>query len=252
MKKKFLGILICIIFVITGCNNKQNDGLFPKRKETFMYGHTLDDGRLISFTFEVPYKKGYLNDAFINDEISIEQFINQLNLISGLNDCGSNLYKYNKNNGTFGKDDFYVLVCNSCDNIKDIFVAKDMDSLKSKCNIKIDDLDGVTITIKKGTLTNTGVTIIIKDVSARDNIYGESYRIDKFVNGKWEELDTIIDNYGFNSIGYKVDKNNELELKINWEWLYGKLKSGKYRIVKDTSEVGEGTEHYITVEFEID
>ena len=39
-------------------------------------------------------------------------------------------------------------------------------------------------------------------------------------------------------------------MKINWEWLYGKLVNGKYRVVKDTSEPGEGTRHYLTVEFD--
>lgn len=175
-----------------------------------------------------------------------------MNFESDVNDGGSKLYKYNKVNNVFGNKDFYVIVCNSTDGIKDIFVAKNINSLNDKCNIKTNDLDGVTMTIKEGTLTNVGATVVIIDKSSRNNIYGEPYRIDQFIDGEWVELDVVIEgNYAFTSIGYTVDEDNKLELKINWEWLYGKLKPGKYIIVKDTSYPGQGTSHYITAEFEI-
>ena len=108
------------------------------------------------------------------------------------------------------------------------------------------------MSIKDGTLTKTGATVVITDISSRNNIYGEPYRIDKFVDGEWKTLDTIIDDYAWISIGYTVGEDNKLELDINWEWLYGELELGKYRIVKDTSESGEGTTHYITAEFVIE
>ena len=62
--------------------------------------------------------------------------------------------------------------------------------------------------------------------------HGEWYKIEKQVNGKWYEIKPIIENYGFNSIGYLPDKNNEVEFVMNWEWLYGKLPLGSYRILK--------------------
>lgn len=49
-----------------------------------------------------------------------------------------------------------------------------------------------------------------------------------------------------------VGEDNKLELDINWEWLYGKLNPGKYRIVKVISGVVDGVEHYITAEFVIE
>lgn len=251
--KKIFGILIYVVlfFGITGCTNKENTPPL-KSDETFMSGYTLDDGRLISFTFDVPYHNDYLSEALMNDKISIDEFINQLDNAGSFNDGGSKLYKYTGSKRTFGNEDFYVLVCNSTDGIKDIYVAKNRNSLTDKCLIKINDLDGVTMEIKEGTLTNVGATIIITDTSSRNNIYGEPYRIDRFVDGKWQEVDVVIEgNYAWTSIGYSVGEDNKLELKMNWEWLYGKLEKGKYRIVKDTSYAGEGTTHYITVEFEL-
>lgn len=252
MKNKISRILIFIILLLifTGCNNTKN------KQEKFLIGNTLDDGRIIHFTFDIPYKGDSLSLAFSNKEISIDEFISKLEYIDTLKDGGSRLYKYDKNTklvNDFGNDNFYVIVCNSIDNIKDIYVAKYKESLNDKCSIKIDDLDGVSMTIKEGTLTKESATIIITDTSNRKNIYGTPYRIDKLENGFWKELEVVIKgNYGWNSIGYYVDKNNKLELDINWKWLYGTLESGKYRIVKDTSEQGEGTTHYITAEFVIE
>ena len=96
------------------------------------------------------------------------------------------------------------------------------------------NMEDVTMSIKEGTLTNTGAIIIITDNSGLDNTYGEYYRIERYINNNWQELDVIVEgNYGFNSIGYKVGENNTLELTINWELLYGKLETGDYRLIKE-------------------
>lgn len=116
---------------------------------------------------------------------------------------------------------------------------------------ELNNAKGVSMTIKEGTLTKTGATIIIKDISNKNNTFGEEYRIDKYENNEWKELDVVVKgNYGWNSIGYHVDKNNKLELTINWEWLYGKLEKGKYRLVKNISDL-KNEKQTFSVEFEI-
>lgn len=250
MKKKITNLLICLALIVcmSGCEEK-TDKTIPK--EDFVIGHTLDDGRYITFTLDVPYKETSLGDALMNNDLTIDEFISKLELVDTLKDGGSKLYKYNKIKSEFGMNDFFVINCNSLDGIKDIFVAKHKENLMDKCSYKYDDLEGVSMSIKEGTLTNKGVTVIITDMSNRDNIYGTPYRIDKYEDGEFKKLDTIIDDYAWTMQGFSVDENNTLELKADWEWLYGKLKKGKYRIVKDTSYAGEGTNHYITAEFEI-
>ena len=229
-----------------------NESNLENKEEKFMIGTTLDDGRLIHFTFDVPYNSDSLNQALTSKKISLNEFIHQLNYQGMLNDGGSKLYKYNKNQNTFGNEDFYVMVCNSIDNINDIYIAKKIESLNDKCHLKINDLPGVKMTIKKGTLTKTSATVIITDTSNRENIYGTPYRIDKLENNIWKPLDIIYEgNYAWTSIGYTVGDDHKLEFNINWKKLYGELKKGKYRIVKDTSIAGEGTTHYITTEFSI-
>lgn len=108
---------------------------------------------------------------------------------------------------------------------------------------KLNEVENVSIEIKEGTLTATSATIIIKDSSKEKKTFGEAYRIDRKVNNTWKELDTIVDEYAFNLIGYQVNKNKEFELKVEWENLYGELPAGQYRLVKEV----EGK--YFSVEF---
>lgn len=95
-------------------------------------------------------------------------------------------------------------------------------------------IDGIRMYIKEGTLTKSGATIIIIDRTLDEkHTYGESFRIEKKENNKWTKLDTILKDYGFNAIGYHVDENKKLEMEVNWKWLYGNLKKGEYRLIKD-------------------
>lgn len=113
--------------------------------------------------------------------------------------------------------------------------------------VPVTELDGISMKIKEGTLTKTGATIIITDTTGKENTYGSSYHLDKLNNYRWQTLDVIYEgNYGFISIGYMVDENNQLELKHDWKLLYGELESGTYRLVKEVNN------KYFAVEFKID
>lgn len=103
-------------------------------------------------------------------------------------------------------------------------------------NQKMNQVDGVSIKIKEGTLTNTGATFIITDTTDKNYSYGELYRIDKKENGKWIEAPKVIEDAFFNEPAYQPDENNEIVREINWEWIYGKLKPGTYRFVTDASD----------------
>ena len=124
---------------------------------------------------------------------------------------------------------------------------------KISSNAELNEIAGVTMRVKEGTLTNKGATIIITDYSGKSHTYGEEYRIDKLEDGTWKPVDVIIkENYFWNSIGYKIDRNNKLVLEIDWEWLYGSLSNGTYRIVKDAIEDSTLEKKYFSVEFEIE
>lgn len=87
--------------------------------------------------------------------------------------------------------------------------------------------------IKENTLSNVGLTMIVKNLSDRDLQYGNPFSIEKYENGFWISAPTINDLF-FTMPAFSLNKGESKELNINWEYGYGKLK-GKYRIVKDFS-----------------
>ena len=105
------------------------------------------------------------------------------------------------------------------------------------------EVENVSVSISNISLT--GATITIKDTSITKYTYGEWYKLEKEIDGKWYEVNTKIENYGFNSIGYNVDENNEVKFIMDWEWLYGELPLGSYRIIKEVHN------KYIAIPFSI-
>lgn len=95
-------------------------------------------------------------------------------------------------------------------------------------------ITNVTMSIKEGTLSKSGATIVISDLNEKESyLYGDDFRLEINKDGKWEKLNTIVEEYGFNDINYIKDSEKKVELPINWSWLYGNLNPGKYRIIKN-------------------
>ena len=90
-------------------------------------------------------------------------------------------------------------------------------------------------------VTPSGVTIHFRqydDKSTGELTYGEGYTLERLVGQKWEAVPMIIDNGAFTDIGYIIPKNGEAEIETNWEWLYGKLEPGTYKITKLVIDAG--------------
>lgn len=112
----------------------------------------------------------------------------------------------------------------------------------------------VVIAIKDGTLTPSGVTLIFTNNSDLEYTYGESFIIQRKSNDQWQNVTTIIDNYGFNDIGYMLEGKQTGEMDVKWEWIYGKLESGEYRITKDiifVRDAGDLDIYHLSAEFAI-
>ena len=105
------------------------------------------------------------------------------------------------------------------------------------------ELENVSISISD--VSPTGATIIIKDTNNTPYIYGEWYKIEKEKDGKWYDIETVIDDYCFESIGYIPNDNKEVKYTIDWEWLYGELPVGNYRLLKNIDS------QYISIEFNV-
>ena len=119
----------------------------------------------------------------------------------------------------------------------------------------VNNFVGVSMTIKKGTVSTTGLTIEIKNKSDKECIYGADLLLEKKINGKWCQVPIIMkDNYGIIAIGYHVAPGENSEWKAYWDWLYGNIDKGDYRILKEVSDFrkpGDYDDYYLTSEFTI-
>ena len=41
---------------------------------------------------------------------------------------------------------------------------------------------------------------------------------------------------GWNDVAWIISMDDTTEMEVNWEWLYGKLPTGKYRIGKEITD----------------
>lgn len=83
---------------------------------------------------------------------------------------------------------------------------------------------------------------------------GSSYNLEKYEGENWHPVIPIINNYGWQLQTFTIYKNHDTEFNIDWEWLYGKLGIGIYRLEKkiiDFREPGDQDEYTYYVEFEI-
>ena len=112
------------------------------------------------------------------------------------------------------------------------------------------DLENVIMKVDSTTIKPTSVSIIIINNNDNEIGYGEEYKIQKNINGKWEYLD-YLPNTVWNDIAYIIKANSQTTKKLNLENTYGELEKGTYRIIKTMfSENGKKADIYSN-EFEI-
>lgn len=111
-----------------------------------------------------------------------------------------------------------------------------------------DDL--ISMSIKEGSLSNDGATIIIDNKTENTFNYSDNYWIEQNIKGTWYKLKQ-------NPVNVRVMDSKSIlkdtiELSINWKQLYGALKSGKYRIIKNFyMKDNDNINIYVSAEFEI-
>ena len=115
-------------------------------------------------------------------------------------------------------------------------------------------LDGVTMEVTE--YSDTSVTVKITNDTDKDIQCGSDFclKMQDEETGEWRELDEVIDNVAFTAEAYIIQKNSPYEKVINFEWLYGKLEPGRYRIVKTVTDfrgTGDYTNYAFTAEFSI-
>lgn len=118
-----------------------------------------------------------------------------------------------------------------------------------------DTTSDIVMTIKEGTLTNHSATIIIKELSNKDYIYGygEDYSLCKKKGNNWIYVPIKLEgNVIIPDIGYGIIEQGLLEFDLNFITMWDELEPGEYKIVKSASLAGENVKYYFSTDFTID
>lgn len=117
----------------------------------------------------------------------------------------------------------------------------------------IPSLDKVSSSIKEGTLTKSGVTIIITDKNEKPYGYSKKwYLIEKKKDEEWEKLNLKKDMVISEEEDTPTIYSDISEFSIDWTEYYGELEKGTYRIAKKTYIYNSNDEGvYVYTEFKI-
>lgn len=119
---------------------------------------------------------------------------------------------------------------------------------------------GLSLSVKN--VSSTGLTLVAKQEGGNPTgniMTGDPYYLITLSDGTWKTVEELplpegVDGRAFNSIGYWIYKGETREFDINWEWIFGELPSGTYRLVKEFMDfrvTGEYDTFNYWVEFEI-
>ena len=118
----------------------------------------------------------------------------------------------------------------------------------------------VDVSVKEGSLSPSGLTLLLKLREDYDITYGEPFWIEKYNNktSSFERMEVNEENNcAFILPAYHLEYKKEREIKQDWSCMYGNLKKGLYRIVKNVhyesdTPISEDDNYYIWAEFEIE
>lgn len=125
------------------------------------------------------------------------------------------------------------------DKIKELFEKYTDEDTRNANNWKptafetLNNIEGVSMSIKRETVTSSKLALVFKNNSNRQCLYGEEFTLEKRLKGEWYQVPIpYVGDYAFPTIGYNLSSGETKELLVDWEWLYGNLVPGEYRIVK--------------------
>ena len=102
---------------------------------------------------------------------------------------------------------------------------------------------GLTLSVKD--VTESGLTLVCtqSDGALTGELQtGSDYKL-IVLKEAWEDVPTIIEDYGWTAEAYMIAKDDVTELEIKWEWLHGKLPAGTYRLVKGFTDFRESGDY---------
>lgn len=93
---------------------------------------------------------------------------------------------------------------------------------------------GLSLSLKD--ISNTKATLVFQQWDSTFNgelSFGDDFSLFVKTGDTWSEAPIVLEgDYGFNAIAYNITNDGITESEVNWDWLYGSLAPGEYRITK--------------------
>lgn len=117
------------------------------------------------------------------------------------------------------------------------------DALAEACNAQMpagnpDAQSDWGVSLSAANVTPTGLTAVFTQSGGSDSgelTTGSYYVIQKRSGQDWEDLETLVpqNELAWTALAYGIRRNGSVTLETKWEWLYGELPAGEYRIGKE-------------------
>lgn len=145
------------------------------------------------------------------------------------------------------KDDYegVVINCFDAEDWKDSYLES-LDGILDSITFNPDECNGCASTYTSDSENNDiGVELSLEDVTPsgatvvlyqydneHNGICGDDFTLEKRDGDNWKSLTPVTDNYGFNDIAHLIDAGQKFTADTPWDWIYGELEPGDYRLVK--------------------
>lgn len=107
--------------------------------------------------------------------------------------------------------------------------------------------DKTNIIVKMVSNSAVNAKLSITNSSDSELYFGNTYTLQKLVNGNWEDVLPIVDNIGTSAVGISAKPHTTGCWDVNWRNCYGVMEDGKYRIIKEY--ILNGEKYNISTEF---
>ena len=120
------------------------------------------------------------------------------------------------------------------------------------------DSDEWGLSLRVRDVTKTGATLVFEQFGGNptgDLQTGAWFSLEKNINDEWVALTPKAEDVLWNMVAMQIHKNEITEQPFTWEFLYGELESGYYRISKevmDFREAGDFDKNLYTAYFTIE
>lgn len=264
-----LTLALTAMFILAGCmNNGQSGKPAASAGNTSNVNHAtatktpdemMNGSNNNAWTVKIGHTVEKVGELTQEDMAAISDILDHGNWADGTTDCASDcvittadgeVYDYHSTCGTF----------NDNKNQRSMAVTdEEMRMINSILNqygeLEANDW-GLNLSVKN--VTPAGATLVITQSGGNPSgelKYGSEYKIQSLNGDTWEDVPYVTEvDVGWTYEAYMVEMDTDSEIELSWDWLYGSLTAGQYRIVKQFMDFrGSGdydTENYYAT-FEI-